>query len=589
MIRRLRVVFILCSLVSISLPTPLQAVVPDFYSDSNIQFYDPNACDPNGSATSTGDTASTTGSVEELATQMLANNNISYWTNNGVNTRDVVVALSRGEKAHTTAANAPNREVDINPNILKFILEAATKGKVMVNALTDKTHSNGSNHYSGEAVDLDNSPSNTTVSLGELNSIAEKYGGTKNSEASHYHYDFPKGASGANSGGSGASTPPSSGICCPNPSLGGVSGSVSSRVGYGASEKGKKSLQEAVVAAGAAHGMDPNFVASFYYAENSRTGDSTNNADASKGTPVTGDGKWRDPAPPEGEGGAWDPPNAWTAYGPFQFVTTTWQTYKPPGSNDTTDRLDLRKEAWAASKYMKVAGNGRGVTTSTSDGELRRKVFAYNHDDTYVSSVINTYKYLSGRSSTAVSSSSGCASDTDGTTGTIVGDLAWPVPVKYTRSNWDWFTKPHHDYPSSDIPVPDKTSVYSITDGKVTYAANGAVGAGSNGGFGTVIAIESGGALFRYQHGTSDTLKFKVGDTVKKGDLIMKSGYTGHVVPASSAGSHLHVSIETGDSNPVKRPTNHCPQELFKEMKSGGNIKKFKDLPTSGCVSGAIY
>lgn len=375
-------------------------------------------------------------------------------------------------------------------------------------------------------------------------------------------------------------------VCCVSPGGSGVSTtSVSSRVGYGASAKGQKSLQEAVAEAGEAHDMDPNFIAAFYYAENSRTNDSTNNADSASGIPATGDGKWRDPAAPEGEGPAWDAPNTYTAYGPFQFITSTWQAYKPPGANDTSDRLDLKKEAWAAAKYMRAAGDGKPVTTSTSDGELRRKAFAYNHSNTYVSSVINTYKYISRSGSEVFTGGSSSCGDSSGEgDGTIVGDLAWPVPEKYTKSNWIWFTKGHHDYPAADIPVPDKTNIYSMTDGKVLYVANN----GDNGGYGTLVTIESDGALFRYQHGTPGSITVKVNDMVKKGQKIMKSGYTGHVVPAGPQGSHLHLSIETGGSNQVQRPERRCPQELFKAMKDSRNPARFNNLPQTGCISGSL-
>ncbi len=130
-----------------------------------------------------------TADVQTLAQQMLANPNIKYWTNKGVNTRDVVVALSQGQPAYTTCGNASNATAEVNPSILQFIVDAAQVTKVMVNALTDKCHSNGSNHYSGEAVDLDVGNSGP---LSVLDPIARKYGGTKNSETSHHHYDFPK-------------------------------------------------------------------------------------------------------------------------------------------------------------------------------------------------------------------------------------------------------------------------------------------------------------------------------------------------------------------------------------------------------------
>ena len=127
--------------------------------------------------------------VRTLAQQILANTNVTYWTNNGVNTRDVFLALAAGQPAYTTCANANGAKPDVNPKILQFILEAASQTKVMVNALTDKCHVSGSTHYSGQAVDLDVAGSGP---LSILNPIAAKYGGIKNSETNLHHYDFLK-------------------------------------------------------------------------------------------------------------------------------------------------------------------------------------------------------------------------------------------------------------------------------------------------------------------------------------------------------------------------------------------------------------
>ena len=162
--------------------------------NQGIYYYDKQSdcstLDANSDNISTNNGDTTSASLQDLAKQMLDNKKITYWTNNGINTRDVVVALSEGKKAYTTAPNASNKEVDLNPNILLFILDASKEGKIMVNALTDKTHTDGSNHYQGLAVDIDNGAGNTTVPLATLINIAKTYGGTKNSETSHYHFDF---------------------------------------------------------------------------------------------------------------------------------------------------------------------------------------------------------------------------------------------------------------------------------------------------------------------------------------------------------------------------------------------------------------
>jgi len=133
-----------------------------------------------------GEGGEVSGDIQELAKQMLENKNITYWTNNGANTRDVVKDLAAGKKGSTTCANANGKKSDVNPKILKFILEVAKKDKIMVNALTDKCHSNGSQHYKGQAVDLDLQ----SAPLSVLNPAAKKNGGSKNSEGSHHHYDF---------------------------------------------------------------------------------------------------------------------------------------------------------------------------------------------------------------------------------------------------------------------------------------------------------------------------------------------------------------------------------------------------------------
>ena len=205
------------------------------------------------------------------------------------------------------------------------------------------------------------------------------------------------------------------------------SGSISPRVGYGTPKKGQENLQKAVVMAGQKFDVDPNFIAAFYYAENSRTNDSTNNADSANGVPVTGDGKWRDPAPPDGNGAPWDPPNKYEAYGPFQFITSTWQAYKPEGANDWSDRLDLFKEALAAGKYLAASG----AKGTTKEDKLRQAAFAYNRSGTYVQSVINTYNFLSKDGGTEIAGSGdGSSCNNDASTG---GDASLKDTIKVTE------------------------------------------------------------------------------------------------------------------------------------------------------------
>jgi hypothetical protein len=68
----------------------------------------------------------------------------------------------------------------------------AQNAKIGVNALTDKCHTTGSNHYKGLAVDFECQGMPFDVVKNDI--IASKYGGQRNSETcstdKHWHYDF---------------------------------------------------------------------------------------------------------------------------------------------------------------------------------------------------------------------------------------------------------------------------------------------------------------------------------------------------------------------------------------------------------------
>jgi hypothetical protein len=132
------------------------------------------------------------GNAQDLARQLLANPRVSYWTNLGVNTRDVVVAISEGRPAYTTCGNATSSTAQINPNMLLFLVELGGQTGFQINALTDKCHSTGSNHYSGKAVDFECNA--IPFDIRRADPIAQKYGGRRNGETCsndyHWHYDF---------------------------------------------------------------------------------------------------------------------------------------------------------------------------------------------------------------------------------------------------------------------------------------------------------------------------------------------------------------------------------------------------------------
>ena len=149
---------------------------------------------------------------------------------------------------------------------------------------------------------------------------------------------------------------------------------------------------------------------------------------------------------------------------------------------------------------------------------------------------------------------------------TATGNYALPVDQKWYDENPVWFSKPHHDYPAADIPVPLGTPVYAITSGRVTAAPNG-------NGYGVGVTIMGDdGIQYDYGHGSDGGQIVKTGDSVKAGQLIMHSASTGN-----STGPHLHVGMKL---NGVKL----CPQNLLVALgKHESTLPAVKSLPTSGC------
>lgn len=224
------------------------------------------------------------------------------------------------------------------------------------------------------------------------------------------------------------SSVPSAGGCCSGAGAIAVNGSISPQAGKGMSPDAQQKFQQYAVAAGNKNGVNPNFVASFYYTEMGRTGDSTNNADAASGTPVTGDGNWIEPAPPVGHG---DPyvinslgyaePLGWGSY---------WSAYGQDGDGDgVKDRQNLADALFGTANNLAANGAKEGA----SDQKLKDAAYLYNHSDTYAQSVLNTYKYLIGKGSSDVSGSTGgCGGEA------VVGDGSVQAAVDAAKKLSDY-------------------------------------------------------------------------------------------------------------------------------------------------------
>jgi murein DD-endopeptidase MepM/ murein hydrolase activator NlpD len=152
-----------------------------------------------------------------------------------------------------------------------------------------------------------------------------------------------------------------------------------------------------------------------------------------------------------------------------------------------------------------------------------------------------------------------------------------PVDRSWYDQHPDWFQRPHHDYPAVDIPVPAGTPVFSVGAGTVVAAddAGGSTACGHD-----VLVRDQIGVTFTYCHG-SQVLVAK-GQPVAAGQLLLRSGWSGAVVPAGPAGAHLHFQI-----NVPGIASTSCPQPALAAWAAGRDMD-LRQLPTTGCVSGHI-
>lgn len=194
-------------------------------------------------------------------------------------------------------------------------------------------------------------------------------------------------------------------------------------------------------------------------------------------------------------------------------------------------------------------------------------------DDRTANARVALATYGSGVGATSTSSTVvSCGETAAGSSNVSKDGYTLPLDQKFYDTHPEWFTKPHHDHPASDIPVATGTKVYAMHGGKITKAP-------TNGGYsacGTGVIIEGeDGHEYWYCHGTDggSITGAKEGDTVTAGQLIMHSGNTG-----DSTGPHLHVAIKVGGAKV-------CPQSLFDALgKNAPTIPAVNTLPRSGCT-----
>ncbi|MBE9487891.1 MAG: M23 family metallopeptidase [Bacteroidetes bacterium] len=115
----------------------------------------------------------------------------------------------------------------------------------------------------------------------------------------------------------------------------------------------------------------------------------------------------------------------------------------------------------------------------------------------------------------------------------------WPINMNALRGNIGSFGSRIHPifktrifHKGIDLSCKRGTNIYATADGRVVLAKKG-----WNGGYGSNLKIDHGyGYMTRYAH--LGSLKVKVGQKVKRGEVIALSGNSGR-----STGPHLHYEV----------------------------------------------
>ena len=127
----------------------------------------------------------------------------------------------------------------------------------------------------------------------------------------------------------------------------------------------------------------------------------------------------------------------------------------------------------------------------------------------------------------------------------IGGELAWPVPG-YTRITSEYKMRVHPItgvyklHTGVDISAPIGANFIAANDGVVIKAE-------MNGAYGNMVVVDHGGGISTlYAHGSE--ILVNVGQTVKRGEAVLKVGSTGY---STGAHAHFEVRINGVTTNPL--------------------------------------
>ncbi|MEX2652075.1 MAG: peptidoglycan DD-metalloendopeptidase family protein [Acidimicrobiia bacterium] len=256
---------------------------------------------------------------------------------------------------------------------------------------------------------------------------------------------------------------------------------------------------------------------------------------------------------PDSDSGVLDGDPIWDrAVGPAQFLPGSWRAFGQDGNKDgLAEPHNVFDAALGTVAHLCLASPGDYTNPADLTAALRR----YNNSAEYVEEVTGWIDYYR----TFRFTQSEVTAD---------GLYAFPLPVDSVIA--DQIRRSHHDYPASDLAVPEDTPVYAAHPGTVTGISTPCADTQQcRCGWGVHIA-GADGHTYTYCHGSQ--IDVPAGAEVTAGQLIMTSGNTGN-----STSPHLHFQIR----NPAGALV--CPQTLLEAWHQGIGLSPVA-APISGCT-----
>jgi murein DD-endopeptidase MepM/ murein hydrolase activator NlpD len=256
---------------------------------------------------------------------------------------------------------------------------------------------------------------------------------------------------------------------------------------------------------------------------------------------------------PDTDNGVLDGDPTWDrAIGPAQFLPGSWRAYGQDGNRDgTADPQNVYDAALATVAHLCLTAPG----DYTHPADLARALRRYNNSDQYVTSVAGWIDYYRTFRFTR---------------GEVTADGLYAFPLPHDAVTVAQIRRSHHDYPASDLGVPENTPVYAAHPGTVAAISTPCADTQRcRCGWGVHVAGRDG-HTYTYCHGTQVIVQPR--DEVAAGQLIMASGNTGN-----SEAPHLHFQIRNSTGDLV------CPQAPLEAWWSGVAASPIT-APLTGCT-----